>query len=320
MKKNIITFVFISSLILYTSAQNYVPFPDSNAIWSEWHRPPVFSGDNPYYYRNGITNKDTIINAKTYHQIFYSLTDSLFINPAMYSYIGGIREYNKQVFFIPKDSLNEYLIYDFSKGIGDTILYNYSKFAFLNYGIGLMDTIIIADIDSVLLINGSYRKIFYLTDVWETPENCFSYWIEGIGSNMGLLWPVGSLPTNGVNNMLGCFQQNNNEIYFINNSNLHSFPNCFPISLNVSKYPDDNQIMIFPNPVKDYFNIKMSEGNDITIKEIMITDIFGQVIYKRAFNNITSTTVDCRNFNTGLYLLCVTSALYVNITLKLIIL
>lgn len=301
--KKILTLIIILLLINSVKAQNYVPFPDSNAIWSEWHKPPIFPGNPPYYYRNAITNRDTIINTKTYHQIFHSLTDSLFINPANFNYIGGLREYNKQVFFIPMDSINEYLIYDFSKSVGDTIVYDYSKFAHNSYGISFRDTLIIANIDSVLLNDGLYRKRFHLTDIWGIPSIYFPRWIEGIGGDMGLLWPVGELPTNGVNNYLVCFQQNKNEVYFNT-----LFSTCFPIIDNISEYLNDNQLIVSPNPVNDYCKINWRNIRNGTYNTVMITDMYGNIIYNKTIENTNVLTINCQSFKCGFYLIKISNA------------
>jgi hypothetical protein len=252
----------------------------------------------PYYYRYAITNKDTVINMKSYHQIFYSLTDSLFIDPANYNYIGCLREYNKQIFFIPMDSVNEYLIYDFSKKIGDTILYNYSVFAH-EFGMGHIDTLIVSNIDSVLLNNGKYRKRFSLTDVWNTPSLYYSHWIEGIGSDNGLIWPVGAWPTNGLNNYLVCFQQNKNEIYFNN-----LFSTCLPINYSMNENFASNRLNIFPNPFSQSTQINLFlPFHNIALA---VYDIQGRQVAQQVYVDCDQIQFSRDQLSNGLYFLKLT--------------
>jgi hypothetical protein len=56
---------------------SHVPFPDSNAIWSEIYYPPAFSNDLPKCQSFALFNEDTLINAQTYHKLFL-LKDSVF--------------------------------------------------------------------------------------------------------------------------------------------------------------------------------------------------------------------------------------------------
>jgi hypothetical protein len=59
----------------------------------------------------------------------------------------------------------------------------------------------------------------------------------------------------------------------------------------------DNTSSVYPNPVKDYLNIKSSEE----IKQIMITDLTGRVVMNETDRNFSG--VDVSNLQTGSYLI-----------------
>ena len=47
----------------------YVPFPDSNAVWSEFY----WSSEAPgIYNKYALFNEDTVINNITYHKLFHT--------------------------------------------------------------------------------------------------------------------------------------------------------------------------------------------------------------------------------------------------------
>lgn len=278
-------------------AQTYQSFPDGNAVWSEHYSPALNSSDTAYYYSNIIAKIDTSINGEIYHQLFLSYSDTSYSSILNSIYFGGIREDNKQVFFIPKDSLNEYLIYDFSKNIGDTIMYPYHNFAVsvLNYGWGSQDYLVISDIDSIQVYNGTFRKRYYFF-LLDSLQAIDSYWIEGIGNNHGLLWPITIFPTNGENNKLVCLHYNKLLIYYNT-----VFSNCYPDFQQINYIHQENIITVFPNPCTNKINIKLYY--DIAPYKICIYNIYGEVVYTTNINQSKLFSIDTREFSKGQYVL-----------------
>ncbi len=66
---------------------------------------------------------DTLINSKTYQKI-YSLTDTIVSEENIDQYTGAIREEGKRIFRINPSSSKEELVFDFSKNVNDTILFD----------------------------------------------------------------------------------------------------------------------------------------------------------------------------------------------------
>ena len=184
MKRFLYTFLFTLIIVLFATesrAQEYVPFPLSNAIWSE-----VFTSKQPdevETYQFGIEG-DTVYNNIQYSKL-YLLNDTVY-PLSVGRYCGGIQEDDmKRIYIIDCDCvmfptipiIDEVVLYDFSKSIGDTLfvgMYSFYPFSYL----------IIHEIDSVL-IDGNYRKRF---------DFGLEEWIEGIGSTRGLLSPIQEQP------------------------------------------------------------------------------------------------------------------------------
>jgi hypothetical protein len=289
MKK--LLFILIILLPAFIKAQQYVPFPDSNAVWSEYHQSSLSLGLHHYFFRNILTNKDTIINSKTYHQLFYSLVDTIYNTDTSITYNGGIREYNKQVFYLPKDSIHEYLLYDFSKNIGDTIQYDYSIYAHQFYDWMPINPIIISDIDSIMIENGTYRKRFQL-------QHIADYWIEGIGNTLGLLFPASAEPTDASVNTLGCFKQNETIIYFDNYYGV--FNSCFPYTgITEETAINNNSLRIYPNPVTETSIIKWNK--DFQFSTLEIYNVIGKSVLKTNVSNLSSFAIDGNLYKEGIY-------------------
>ena len=90
--KNNSTICLILSLLLFCSKAlnqkyNYVPFPDSGALWSEIYYSPIFSGDIPNLERFALNGEDTVLNDTTYTMLYifydtnFNKKQSLYSNP-----------------------------------------------------------------------------------------------------------------------------------------------------------------------------------------------------------------------------------------------
>ena len=145
-------FLTLLILILITSvgiSQENFPFPDSNAIWVNTVYEVVFNDTTPIpsyelrYVENYCMNEqDTVINSNSYSKIF--ICDS--------AYKGAIRETNQKVYFIPKDSVQEFLLYDFSVLAGDSLFNVYMEYTY-NQG-GFLADIAVHQVDSILINSG----------------------------------------------------------------------------------------------------------------------------------------------------------------------
>lgn len=306
MKKLHLLFVsltLISIFVLNTiQAQDYVAFPDSNAIWSE-----VFTNDQPFEietYQYGISG-DTLINSIVYHKV-YMLNDTVYpIIPGQYC--GAIREDNsKRIFAIgcdcayPGSGENEVILYDFSKAIGDTVFVGIE-------GIGPEWYLIINHIDS-LLIDNTFRKTFHFT------SNQEYFWIEGIGSTRGLFSPIVAQPTGFQKWKLICFNQEG-----VNKYLNPAFNSCFPTLTGIYAVVEQNgQLQIYPHPVTDISVIDLSNAKS-KYQYLEFYNLVGQKIDQININGRKQIHINRVNYKPGLYIYRIISQDNKSIIGKLII-
>ena len=171
MKKYLLQSLFF--FILISGSKAYIPFPTQLAqwncsYWEGWYNSPSDMGTESDKF-SYVTDGDTIFNSVTYTKILLSdwhdtywilpvsgvYQNSYFTGP---SYIGCYRNdsLNQRVLFLPRDSMNEKLLYDFSLNVGDTLRDWWHVIQGLYTSVNVVDSI-----DSVL-IDGLYRKRLFL--------------------------------------------------------------------------------------------------------------------------------------------------------------
>ena len=169
-------------------AQN-LPFPQSNAVWKEAQTTiagPIFS--------HAALCGDTLLNGVNYSQVIslevdndQNITDSYFR--------GGLRSNGGVVRYKPNDSSAELVLYDFNLEPNDII----------DLTEVFTGSPISRKVDSVKMetLAGKLRKVIYFEPGY--PNAPVEYWMEGIGSNFGLLGRA-SDPGADYGSELLCFQ------------------------------------------------------------------------------------------------------------------
>ena len=256
MKKVTLTIsIFIQCMCSFAQKEyEYVPFPTSDAIWSEVYRFGEYNWQPPSYERFAVNGEDTIINGKTYYKIYMFLNNYFDVN--LSKYVGALREDEQKRIWLKMDTpvhqskpanvynTDEILLYDFSVNEGDTIKSEYLNLETYNEGA------IVFKIDTIQIGN-TYRKKIKLRFPFDLPDDFPFYdyreWIEGIGSINGLFFTSRLITTTG-----GHEEQN----YLIG-----------------FKYQDE--ILYFDEKYSDFYptNIKKVISNKIPIISISGTDI-----------------------------------------------
>ncbi len=263
----------------------YHSMPDSNAVWNFEAINPCPQIVNLIQNFSITISGDTTINSITYHKLFTPYVMESYIGTNCGStfpgYKGAVRQDTslKRAYVVKPFNNIEQLLYDFNMQIGDTV-----KGVIASISVDA-DTVI--SIDSIL-VGGSYRKKWNIT-------NGISI-IEGLGSTYGLVQNstaglIGTFP----NFLITCFSQNGVSIY-PNNSTT-----CPLISSLNTLSETAKEIKIYPNPSKGVFIV---DFNGLEIKEIILNDLFGQLILKENTSNSINLSID--NLKTGLYILIVT--------------
>jgi len=277
MKKLLLIAIIL--LPAFIKAQQYVPFPDSNAYWNE-----VFFSDQPNYKYTYFMKGDTTIDSLLYHKIYSD--DSTTI-----SYIGGLREYKKRIYFFNSYCTHNILLYDFNLTMGDSMRLSCIQ--------PMCDTATnfyakVTSIDSVILTDMKYRKRLNFDDV-----NSYPSWIEGIGSMSGLLYPSYYCSTCMCFIESVCFKQNDTILYV--NPNDITVP-CFDYISSINELNNKTDLItIFPNPATEQIQIKGEQSKAISID---IYNMLGVKNYSLSCRQASSTiSIDVSDFPSGVYIL-----------------
>lgn len=251
-----IYFLLFTFFSLNTNAQTYTPLPDSGGVWvnegkqyyldQNWF-PVYYNYKYAYHCTNG---QDTLIGSHTYTKVDSCVTGN---------YHGAFRDSSGFVYYVPKDSTNEYLLYAFNVNVGDTLFDVWSE-SIYGYPMGL-ENHVVNQIDS-MQIAGDWRTIIYSQEG--------AIWIEGVGNQRGL------------------FMENwdNVSMYFIelychslNGTKLYPNPGAggCPTDLNVGETPEFN-FDIKPNPFDHQLVISLNGIHEEV--EIFIYDLSGKIHFQ----------------------------------------
>ncbi|MCW5520622.1 T9SS type A sorting domain-containing protein [Aureitalea sp. L0-47] len=295
MKRSI--FIILFSLSQLVCAQSYTPLLDN---YNEWKFTTCFFGClTDLYYTDG----DTVVNNTE-----YKILDG-------YHYISRtflLREdlQDKKIYLrILNYSNEEFLLYDFSMDVGDSIDMKNPITPFVeDAGYYRLDSIVPRP-----LFDGNDYNHFYLSP---TPSNTVStnnaVWVEGAGSLSTITAPSGLPDINEVGH-LSCFFKNGELFY----SNLDSIDVCEPsIILEIDEFRDDlSEVQVINSDSHDYCHI-------INTENVMFIDIYG--LTGKRVNSVTNSgnsmvRLEFTNFQAGIYLVTVTDRLFKKKTFKVIV-
>lgn len=282
--------LFIASL---SNAQKYFPFPTTDAYWNihfesgSQHDPPDTS-----LLRYSLGG-DSIVNYVSYIKLLEELGDTA--NPQS-SVAGILVERNKKIYYRGGGILNvpEYdslLLYDFTKGVGDTIYHSQTK--------NILS--IIQDIDSVL-VGGEFRKRYRVDCSMNYVHPPTDYWIEGIGSVLnGPIGFISDIPTSYVYWEFVCYHDQSVE--YVN----PRFESCFPDYFFMGLDNTENlksAYAPYPNPCNNILYFENDQPGKSVEYYICIYDIVGNTILKEHTNK-PSVVID--ELIQGMYLIEITT-------------
>jgi hypothetical protein len=274
------TFIFILFILSFSKiqAQTYFGFPDSNAVWNTYYS-DVFYGRNinPIFIKG-----DTTVNGRTYTKVYQSA--DTFVNPLNCNLYCMVRDSNQQWLFFNFMDQSETALYDFSLEDGDSIVLNSNGNDFVSY---------VYQVDSVLLA-GHYRKRMYLSDYFNIIE-----WIEGIGSNRGLIVPYHEPTCGGYS--LSCFHENDILVY--SGPDSICWFSEYVNNVGTEKFESGPSLKIYPNPANDI--ITVDGFNESLFGElILLRDIMGRTLIKNVINS-TKQSLNIDNLTAGVYTIAV---------------
>lgn len=304
--KKLVLLVFCLGGTLNFVAQDYHEFPLEDG--NKWYNGllAIGLGFCGWITDAIVVDGDTLIEGLEYKKIYFeAIQDSWFgFEPDDGEYLGALRENDdQQVFYFPSSQnpfpgcyfdsdSSEYLLYDFSLEIGDTLP--------LEWHCGLTaETLVVLELDSVLLEDGYHKRMLYsnANQAWYP-----NYHIEGLGATWGLLAPYyeydgwGDCTNPGYKNgVLSCFESPNlsyttdNESVFPDCTIINSVPNSSVVNWTFRPNPADNQLQIFD----------AASGSVMTI-----TDYSGKIVHSETMSS-TRQFIDTAHLENGMYILTI---------------
>lgn len=244
-----LAFPFLAMLNL----QGQVAFPTNNEIWTNTQYNYVFNPPNPIpdLVLNVVSTycvhgQDTTIQSNQYTAVYHCQN----------LYKGAIREVNSAVYFVPADSTDEYLLYDFSAQQGQTLQDVYvgnhfdESFILQDFTVQQTTTEIIGSVSRRVVYADNYR------------------WIEGIGCETGLFMEPWVNVSN-YENRLECFSVNNQMIFPTSGTEP-----CPYIFVGVNEVESVSSFELYPNPTNGDLTIAFAQiQNDVQVK---IVNLVGQ--------------------------------------------
>jgi hypothetical protein len=269
------------SILLFSinSFGQSIALPDSNAVWSVYNEKYFIDGDSTF---NSVDYKK-----------YYLTTDSLMTNPSFFA-IAREDTLTREVYAIASGDTLEHLLYDFSLNVNDTT--TVYPLSFLPYSGPIK--VQVEAVDSVL-IGTVYHKRQKVVG-FDQDTGMDEYWIEGIGSTMGLFnsGVTGYVIFDIYYPVLLCFEKDDILLY---DSPFYS--NCYedyPTGINDIEF--QKTIDIFPNPVTNSVSIK----SETEISGYQIVSASGQIISTQRVKT-SSISVDMTNFDDGVYIFQLTT-------------
>jgi hypothetical protein len=299
----VILFTLLLDSVSIQAQTTYRKFIEPNKVWDFYQcvsnsaSPPPIWGCTQYYLRRFFAG-DTLVNGISYNFIYQH--DVQPTNPnSPYIFIINSDVYYKTNRLVREDTLQkkvyiydtsnheEYLWYDFTLAVGDTISVA-MIFALNESSSGIIDSI-----DTITLLDGSASRIFYFYQ--QTGE--YTSVIEGIGLVYG--WGYHNrLTINGGTTLL-CVKESNNPVYvngMLTNSNV-SLNDCFKHETSGIKEKTLNSISAYPNPGSDKVYIEELFTSGYTIS---IYNQLGQLISEK-YCPPNTKEIDFSNLDNGFY-------------------
>jgi len=296
MKRILLAIILL--LPLLAPAQEYVPFPTKNTVWSEYFFSDYILQAKVYHYF-ALKDNDTIIHKLEYHKLYCSF-DTVFTEDEL---CGGLREEDKRVYYysmkclgeehgeilnapIPVDS--EIILYDFNLQSGDTITSDVFRLR------GYINKMIVSDFDSIL-VGGRYRKQYNFVTEYGTLFT-FEHWVEGVGNLHGLLSDTGGIPTSNWNSWLICMIEGDEVLYHDS-----QFGSCYNENTNsVQLLENKSGIKATPNPAGSKLKVDFGDNN---YQRLILSDLSGRPVRQYLVDGLKTLTIEREGLTKGTYLL-----------------
>lgn len=286
MKKLLLVASLVTHFFGSAICQTNSVIPTENAQWKELHI--TIAGPKVRY---TVLCGDTTINQQLWSKAYMvSVDTNLQVDWSIYR--GALRIEGQKVYLIPTETSDPILLYDFDLEAGDT-------FDLVQPWSNWVDKIVVKSTEE-LLISGKVRKVIHFEPYnWGYEEE---YWVEGIGSNLGLLnRGSGQGPDYGT--YLSCFRHNDELINITQQPcEFPEIPEC-PFLSNNNHGKANVHLYLTPNPANETVTLSSSEA-DSTPWNLKVHDIAGKLILERKEVELP-LKLDISDWQDGTYLFTV---------------
>lgn len=295
MNKLLLFFTIV--FVLPCTAQDYTPLLDN---YNEWHLTSCYFGCiTDVYYTDG----DTIVGGKD-----YKILDGYHFISRTFLLREEVAQKTVYLNFVQPGGNSEYLLYDFSLNIGDSIDMKNPISPFpTDAGFYKVDSIL----NKPLADGNEYKHFYFSPTSSNTISSTPAVWIEGVGSLSLINAPGGYPDINGAGH-LSCFFKNGELFY----SNLDSIEGCEPVILSTG---------IGTNPLADVkIATLIGDGkcqmyNTEKIRFLDVFDLNGKKLKELKTNKQTQLTLDFSGFSTGMYIVVAYSEKFEKRTFKVLV-
>lgn len=231
---------------------------------------------------------DTMLDGVSYKRLYEKWSDFFNID---YELIGYVREIPDKVYYRPIDKTDDYLLYDFSLGVGDSTSMFYQQYEGWR---------VYVRIDSIVsrYIGDTIRECYYVSSRDEGYQNWGFYntWIEGIGAKEGFLNSFQKQEIGGYSwPQLLCYKDHG-EILYMNDH----YNTCI-IGGNDSVEENGPKNLFFDNSR----SMLRFTGHWDSSSSVSIYNLLGQRVY---FNgNLCNDHLDLNDLKQGLYIVVLQS-------------
>ncbi|MFT5602365.1 MAG: hypothetical protein ACI9N1_002618 [Flavobacteriales bacterium] len=271
----IIIFLIITFGTLNSLAQ-VIEIPINDVKWVNSRTVDYSSPPSYYYYEYNYSHYCMYGEDSIYNFLLYTKIEDC----NNQNYIGCFRNDNGISYFLPKDSVQEYVVYDFTKSLGDTIFDVY----YLEHGVNnQIEDLVLTAIDSTL-IGSEYRLVYSFSNRHS--------WIEGVGGTQGFLWD--SFQSLGhTSSELICHSYGDSIMQDPNNVIVGGCDN----SLSNKKTINEINLNLYPNPASNFLSI---ETDELKIENIpyQIFNSVGQLSQSGIFKE---NLIDISKLTSGYY-------------------
>jgi hypothetical protein len=292
MKKALIFLILITANHL--KSQSYFPTLQEGATWSiltiDWSQPTQLKTSYTYKIQ-GDTTLDNVVykqlhwlnhNGNTMQKYFYREDNRRVYLRYEQQYPGG-DNYD----YLSFQSNQEYLIYDYSLSIGDTVPSTYLTDNYLNHNVYYT----IFSIDS-LFIGGQYHKRFHINDSDGCDRESI---IEGIGSTRGFIYPT-NIYCPVYEFELLCYDLDT--LHYTTEYSIQHFNSACDVSVGVEENAINN-ISTYPNPAQDFVSIEIPKNPNLA--QLSIYNLTGQLISKKQISQ-PNQQISITELENGMYI------------------